>query len=76
MGFGWKNISSTVKHAEKNPDIKEEKAVPDFSQRHVQEHDNCNQEKEMSYTRVKGMQKRSQYKYIDNDIGGKIIRAA
>ena len=26
--------------------------------------------------REKGMQQRHQYKYIDNDIGGKIIRAA
>jgi len=35
VSFGRENISSTVKHAEENPDIKEEKAVPDFSQRHV-----------------------------------------
>jgi len=35
VSFGWKDISSAVKHAEENPDIEEEKAVADFSHRHI-----------------------------------------
>ncbi|NIM17031.1 MAG: hypothetical protein GTO81_34045 [Candidatus Aminicenantes bacterium] len=60
MGFGFwrKNISSTVKNTEENPDIKKEKAVPDFSQRHVQKHDDGSQEEKWGYSRKEGMKKR------------------
>jgi hypothetical protein len=45
MGFGRENISSTVKEAEENPDIKKEKTVPDFPEGDIQKHDDGRQEK-------------------------------
>ncbi len=57
-GLLEKSISPAIKHAEKNPDVKKEKAVADFPQGHIQEHDNGSKKKEGGYSCGESIQKR------------------
>lgn len=72
----WQHAAAPVKTTEKRSHVKEEKTVPDLTQRDVQKQKNRETQKNRTNREVPTVQDHQKKEQIDKCIGNKVVRAA